>query len=158
MDEFGLIARYFRPLSLGHDGALQLTDDAALLTPPPGCQLAVTKDAISAGVHFIGTEDPAWIAKKLLRVNLSDLAAMGATPLVYFLACILPKDTTEAWIARFTEGLREDQAEFAIHLAGGDTISTHGPLSLSNRAVRPRPQTQRRPTRRYDLRLWHAGR
>ena len=135
MNEFSLIQKYFAPLARVYDGSLQLTDDAALLDVPEGKQLVITKDAISAGVHFIGNEDAALIAKKLLRVNLSDLAAMGATPLCYFLAIMLPKNIEEVWIARFAEGLAEDQRRYDIHLAGGDTISTHGALSFSITAV-----------------------
>src|SRR5579872_6831668 len=91
MDEFSLIETYFKPLARGFRGSLNLTDDAAIVDVPVGSELVVTKDAISAGVHFIGDEDAKLIAKKLLRVNLSDLAAMGAKPLCYFLALMLPK-------------------------------------------------------------------
>ncbi len=131
MDEFSLIRTYFAPLAKGFPGSLNLTDDAGLLDIPPGKQLVVTKDAISAGVHFLGSESPDLIARKLLRTNLSDLAAMGAEPLAYVLALMLPKDTDEAWFAAFATGLREDQERYGIHLAGGDTTVTHGTLSLS---------------------------
>lgn len=135
MHEFDLIHRYFRPLAQGFSGSLNLGDDAALIQAPEGHELVITKDAISAGVHFIGHEDAALVAKKLLRVNLSDLAAKGATPLCYFLALMLPRDTEEAWVKRFAEGLAEDQKLFNIHLAGGDTIATRGPLSCSITAL-----------------------
>ena len=134
MDEFGLIARYFAPLATGAE-ALGLKDDAALLTPPPGMQLVITADALNAGVHFLGTEDPALIARKALRVNLSDLAAMGAAPWRYFLTLALPAATDAAWFERFAAGLAEDQETFGIALAGGDTTATHGPLSLSITAL-----------------------
>ncbi|MDX1975935.1 MAG: thiamine-phosphate kinase [Rickettsiales bacterium] len=135
MDEFALIKTYFSPLGVAYSGSLNLSDDAAVITPPPGCDLVVTKDAISEGVHFIGNEDPALIAKKLLRVNLSDLAAMGATPVAYFLAVILPRNTSVIFVERFAEGLNEDQTSYGIALAGGDTISTHGTLSFSLTAL-----------------------
>ena len=131
MDEFELISSFFKPLARGYDGSLGLTDDAALITPPPGCELVVTTDAICSGIHFIGTEDAALIAQKLLRVNLSDLAAMGAKPLAYVLSLQLPKDTSPNWVKSFAQGLHSDQEQFGIHLAGGDTTSSYGPLSCS---------------------------
>jgi thiamine-monophosphate kinase len=133
--EFDLINTYFKPLAKGFPGSLNLTDDAAVLDIPAGFQLIITKDAISQGVHFIGNEAPSLIAKKLLRTNLSDLAAKGTTPYCYFLAGMLPKNTDEAWIKSFTSGLAEDQKLFGIHLAGGDTTSTLGSLSLSITAL-----------------------
>jgi thiamine-monophosphate kinase len=135
MNEFDIIKNYFAPLARGHTGSLNLTDDAALIDTPAGFELAITKDAISEGVHFLGSEDPPLIAQKLLRVNLSDLAAMGAKPYVYFLAIMLPKSAHEGWIERFAEGLRQDQERFGIHLAGGDTIATQGSLSFSITAL-----------------------
>ena len=142
MNEFDLIATYFRPLTSGFSGALGLVDDAALLTAPEGKELVITKDAISEGIHFIGDEDPALIAQKLLRTNLSDLAAKGAAPWVYFLAMMLPKDTKPLWIERFAEGLAEDQTQFSIHLAGGDTTATLGMKSFSITAIGTVPTGQ----------------
>lgn len=126
MDEFGLIKKYFAPLAKGFSGGLNLSDDAALIDTPKGQQMVITKDAICEGIHFIGDEAPALIAKKLLRVNLSDLAAKGATAHCYFLAIMLPKNTEEKWLEEFAAGLAEDQKEFSIHLAGGDTTATKG--------------------------------
>ena len=85
-----LIARHFKPIAR-HPGALGLTDDAALLTPPPGHALVVTADAIVGGVHFFPDDPPEAIAKKALRVNLSDLAAKGAKPAGFVLTLALPK-------------------------------------------------------------------
>jgi thiamine-monophosphate kinase len=127
--EFSLIARHFRPLA--GPGALNLLDDAALLTPPPGSQLVLAADAMVAGVHFLPDDPPETIGCKLLRVNLSDLAAMGAEPLGYLMTIALTPGTEEAWLAAFTAGLAADQAEFGLHVLGGDTVSTPGPLSLS---------------------------
>ncbi|MGC8476454.1 MAG: thiamine-phosphate kinase [Acetobacteraceae bacterium] len=131
--EFALIARHFRPLA-GPAG-LGLTDDAALLDPPPGRALVLTVDTMVAGVHFLPDDPPDLVARKLLRVNLSDLAAKGATPLGYLLALSVPRATPEAWFAAFAAGLAQDQAAFAIPLLGGDTTSTPGPVSLSLTAL-----------------------
>ena len=90
--EFELIARYFRPLAAGREGALGLADDAALIDIPAGRRLVVTADALVAGVHFLPEDPPDLIARKMLRVNLSDLAAMGAAPLAYVMTCCLPRD------------------------------------------------------------------
>ena len=146
MNEHDLINAYFVPLSKSFSGGLGLQDDAAILDIPAGQDLVVTKDAISAGVHFIGDEDPALIARKLLRTNLSDLAAMGAAPLCYFLAIALPKPISEHYIARFAQGIAEDQREFNIHLAGGDTIATLGApiFSLTAHGLVPKGQALRR--------------
>ena len=127
--EFGLIARHFRPLA--GPGALDLLDDAAVLTPPPGRELVITADAMVAGVHFLPDDPPDLVGRKLLRVNLSDLAAKGAVPLAYLMTVSAPRDTPDAWFAGFAAGLAQDQAAFGITLLGGDTTSTPGPVSLS---------------------------
>ena len=127
--EFGRIARHFRPLAGA--AALALDDDAALLDPPPGLQLVLAADAMVAGVHFLPADPPDLVARKLLRVNLSDLAAMGADPLGYLLTVSVARDTPEAWFAAFSAGLAADQAEFGVALLGGDTTSTPGPVGLS---------------------------
>jgi thiamine-monophosphate kinase len=133
--EFELIEKYFAPLAGGAAGALGLTDDAALLTPPAGRDLVLTADAMIEGVHFVPDQPPGLVARKLLRVNLSDLAAMGAVPLGYLVTAAWPETKDEAWIAEFAEGLAEDQAVFPVHLLGGDTTRTPGPLALSLTAV-----------------------
>ena len=127
--EFSLIARHFRPLA--GPGALDLRDDAALLMPPPGRELVLTVDAMVAGVHFLPDDPPDLIGRKLLRVNLSDLAAKGAVPLSYLMTVSAPKDTPDAWFAGFAAGLAQDQARYGVTLLGGDTTSTPGPVSLS---------------------------
>ena len=127
--EFALIARHFRPLA--GDGALDLSDDAALLDPPAGHQLVLAADAMVAGVHFLADDPPETIGRKLLRVNLSDLAAMGATPLGYLMTCAFPRGTAEDWIAAFARGLAEDQREYKLTVLGGDTVSTTGPATFS---------------------------
>ena len=129
--EFEIIAKYFAPLTGGAPGAEGLTNDGAVLTPRPGLGLVVTVDAMVAGVHFLPDDPPETLGRKLLRVNLYDLAAMGARPLGYLLVTAFPKGTDESWIAEFAAGLAQDQAEFGVHLMGGDTVSTPGPLTLS---------------------------
>jgi thiamine-monophosphate kinase len=127
--EFSLIGRHFRPLA--GPGALDLRDDAALLMPPPGRELVLTADAMVAGVHFLAGDPPDVIGRKLLRVNLSDLAAKGAVPLSYLMTVSTPKDTPDDWFAGFAAGLAQDQAIYGVTLLGGDTTSTPGPISLS---------------------------
>jgi thiamine-monophosphate kinase len=140
MNEFNIIEKYFAPLAKNNPGALGLSDDAAIITPHPFYQLIVTKDAITENVHFFSDDAPGDIARKLLRVNLSDLASMGATPLYYFLACIFPRNVTEQWIKQFAEGLAADNKAFQISLMGGDTTTQDGPLSLSLTAIGEIPE------------------
>lgn len=128
-DEFGIIARHFAPLA-GAAG-LGLLDDAAVFAPPAGRALVVSADALVGGVHFLDDDPAELVARKLLRVNLSDLAAMGAVPLCYFVTVAVPADTPETWFAEFARGLAADQAQFGLWLGGGDTSSTPGPVSLS---------------------------
>lgn len=127
--EFSLIARHFRRLA--GPGALDLSDDAAVFDAPPGRTLVAAADAMVAGVHFLEGDPPETIGAKLLRVNLSDLAAMGAAPLGYLLTVALPRGTPEAWIAAFVDGLAADGGRFGVHALGGDTVSTPGPTTLS---------------------------
>jgi len=127
--EFVRIARYFKPLA--GPGGLELGDDAAVFAPPVGRELVVAADAMVAGVHFLADDPPDLVARKLLRTNLSDLAAMGAVPFGYLLTVSVPRGTPDAWFAAFSAGLAQDQAEFGVALLGGDTTSTAGPVSLS---------------------------
>jgi thiamine-monophosphate kinase len=127
--EFARIARYFRPLA--GPGALDLLDDAAVLAPPAGRELVIAADAMVGGVHFLPDDPPDLVARKLLRTNLSDLAAMGADPLGYLLTVSVPRATPDAWFAAFAGGLARDQEEFGLFLLGGDSTSTPGPVSLS---------------------------
>jgi thiamine-monophosphate kinase len=126
--EDNLIARYFRPLATD-PGALGLIDDAAILAST-GQDLVVTTDAIVEGVHFLPNDPPDTIARKALRVNLSDLAAKGATPAGFVLTLAL-RDAGEAWLAPFAEAIGEDATTFGCPLLGGDTVSTPGPLMIS---------------------------
>lgn len=125
-----LIARHFAPLATD-PGALGLSDDAALIKPPPGCELVLKADAIVSGIHFFDDDAPQTIAAKALRINLSDLAAKGARPLGYLLSLALPATIGEAWLAAFTQGLREDAATYKCPLFGGDTVRSPGPVMVS---------------------------
>lgn len=126
--EDDLIARYFRPLATD-PGAFGLVDDAALLNQS-GDDLVVTTDAIVEGVHFLPDDPPDTIARKALRVNLSDLAAKGASPAGFVLTLAL-RDAADKWLAPFACALGEDAADFGCPVLGGDTVSTPGPLMIS---------------------------
>src|SRR3954453_3745432 len=126
--EDSLIARYFRPLATD-PGALDLTDDAAILKSSAD-ELVVTTDAIVEGVHFLSDDPPDSIARKALRVNLSDLAAKGSAPAGFVLTLAL-RAPDDAWLTAFAHGLGEDATRFQCPLLGGDTVSTPGPLMVS---------------------------
>src|SRR5258707_5090684 len=117
-----LIAEYFAPIAR-HPGALGLTDDAAVLTPPPGYDLVLTKDAIVAGVHFFPDDPADAVARKALRVNLSDLAAKGATPAGFLLALALPESVGDGWLKSFAEGLGADADTYACRLLWCETLT-----------------------------------
>jgi thiamine-monophosphate kinase len=125
-----LIARFFKPLAT-HAGALGLSDDAAFIKPPPGCDLVLKTDAIVGGVHFFPDDAAHTVASKALRVNLSDLAAKGAKPLGFLLTLALPKDIGDDWLENFAQGLRGDAVLYACPLFGGDTVRTPGPVTIS---------------------------
>ena len=130
--EDSLIARYFRPIATD-PGAFRLDDDAAALKPN-GDDIVVTTDAIVEGVHFLPDDPPDTVARKALRVNLSDLAAKGAVPAGFVLTLAL-RNADEAWLKPFAAALGEDAAQFNCPLLGGDTVSTPGPLMVSVTAV-----------------------
>jgi len=126
--EDSLIARYFRPLATD-PGAFNLVDDAAILKAQND-DIVVTTDAIVEGVHFLSDDPPDSVGRKALRVNLSDLAAKGATPAGFVLTLAL-RAADEAWLTPFARGLGEDAGLFGCPLLGGDTVSTPGPLMIS---------------------------
>ena len=126
--EDSLIARYFRPLATD-PGAFNLADDAALFKPS-GDDIVVTTDAIVEGVHFLADDPPDTVARKALRVNLSDLAAKGATPAGFVLTIAL-RAVDDAWLTLFARGLGSDAGLFGCPLLGGDTVSTPGPVTIS---------------------------
>ena len=122
MDEFDYIRKYFKPLT--NYIARDLSDDAAVYRPFPNHEIVISTDSLVEGVHFFGIESPIDIAKKALRVNLSDISSMGAKPLFYNLAINIPKIKVDNFIPKFAEGLLEDQEKFKIKLIGGDLTSS----------------------------------
>lgn len=135
--EDSLIARYFKPLA-SDPGAFGLDDDAAALRAA-GEDIVVTTDAIVEGVHFLAGDPPDTLARKALRVNLSDLAAKGATPAGFVLTLAL-RGADDAWLMSFAKALGEDAAHYGCPLLGGDTVSTPGPLMISITAFGRLPQ------------------
>jgi thiamine-monophosphate kinase len=135
LGEFEFIARLLRPLASGVPGAEGLGDDTAHLAPPTGHEIVVTTDALVCGVHFLAHHPPDLIARKALRVNVSDLAAAGSRPWTYQLALALSGDIDDAWLTAFCDGLALDQREYGINLTGGDTVSTPGPLTIAITAL-----------------------
>jgi thiamine-monophosphate kinase len=126
--EDSLIARYFKPIATD-PGAFNLDDDAALLKAT-GEDIVVTTDAIVEGVHFLPGDPPDTVARKALRVNLSDLAAKGAVPAGFVLTLAL-HSIDDGWLKPFAAGLGDDAKSFGCPLLGGDTVSTPGPLTIS---------------------------
>src|SRR4051794_11334382 len=148
--EDSLIARYFRPLATD-PGAFRLDDDAAALKPD-GSDIVVTTDAIVEGVHFLPDDPADTVARKALRVNLSDLAAKGAVPAGFVLTLAL-RNADEAWLKPFAAALGEDVRQFGCPVLGGDTVSTPGPLMISVTAfgrVPPGKMVHRRGARPGD--------
>lgn len=131
--EFKLIKKYFSPLA--GEGSFGFNDDAAEIIPSPNKSLVITQDSLAEGVHFFSDDAPALIAKKALRVNLSDLAAKGAKAKYISLSLGLGKEWNENWVAQFAKGLGEDLKHFDVELTGGDTFMTGGGFILSITAI-----------------------
>lgn len=159
VDEFDLIKNLFVPLTGGRPEALNLADDVALIPGPAGCQWAITKDAMVAGVHFFPDDPPELIARKLIRVNLSDLACKGAEPQFLLLATCFPAGVSPGWLDRFASGLKTDCDAFKVAVIGGDTVATPGPLVLSLTAVGRVPEGTAllRSNARSGDHLWLSG-
>lgn len=158
LNEFELIARFFAPLAAGEPGAFGLTDDAATIALKTGHRMVVTTDTIVSGVHFLPSDPPEAVAAKALAVNLSDLAAMGAIPRAYTLSLALPqawdRDHAESWLDGFADRLALDQREAGVHLIGGDTVASPGPLCVTVTAlgmVRAGKELRRSAARPGDL-------
>lgn len=141
MDEFAYINHYLTKIAVKD----ALRNDGYVLNE----NLVITKDIIVEKIHFLSTCTPCILAKKALRVNLSDIAAMGAHPYGYFLGLVLPKDVTPQWWREFTYSLQEEHKLFDIVLLGGDTTAHAGPIVLSitmfgikNKAVITRAKAQ----------------
>ena len=150
MDEHARIARFFAPLCAAESGAFVLTNDAAMLAAPTGKKLVVTTDSVIEGVHVPLGTSPARIAQKLLRRNLSDLAAMGALPWRYSLNLHTPNATPDAWFSAFARSLAREQKHFGMVLIGGDTTSArksvvHVSATLIGLASRAHPRSGARP-------------
>jgi thiamine-monophosphate kinase len=128
--EFDLIADLFSPLAASA-GALGLKDDAALLNVSPNHELVITTDTVIGGVHFRLEDPPDLVARKALRVNLSDIAAKGAKPVGFVHAFALNDTIDDAYLKRYAAGLAEDIREFNVPLLGGDTTSGPGPLTIT---------------------------
>jgi thiamine-monophosphate kinase len=155
--EDDLIARLFAPIA--GPGALGLKDDAAILEPSPLHDMVLTVDALVAGVHFFPDDPPELIARKALRVNLSDLAAKGATPRGFLLTFAMPASLSDDWLTAFAAGLAQDAAAYALPLLGGDTVRMPGPLTLSVTAFGevPRGRMVQRTTAQADDLLFVTG-
>ena len=125
-----LIARHFRPLAT-HPGALGLADDAAVVKVPPGRELVLTADGVIAGVHFFPDDPPESVARKALRINLSDLAGKGARPLGFLLSIALTRAQRGGWLKRFTAALGADARKFSFPLLGGDTDRTPARVTVT---------------------------
>lgn len=156
LDEFALIERIARRTRARADIVLGIGDDAALLQPAPGQQLAVTADTLNAGVHFPAESAPADIGWKALAANLSDLAAMGAVPAWCTLSLSLPQAEGD-WLDAFADGLFALADASGIAVVGGDT--TRGPLSISITAIGrvPAAQALRRDGARVGDDIWVSG-
>lgn len=129
--EEAIIQGFLAPLAAGYPGAFGLRDDCAAITPARGCDLIVKTDPIAEGVHFSPDARPEDIGWKALAVNVSDLAAKGATPRAYLMALSFPHAPTADWMQRFANGLADAQAAFGMHLIGGDTDRRPGPITVS---------------------------
>jgi thiamine-monophosphate kinase len=129
MKEFELINRFFTGRGITRrDVDLGIGDDCALVTIPDGCQLAVTTDTLVEGVHFFSDISPKALGHRILAVNLSDLAAMGAEPAWISIGLTLP-NVDETWLEQFTEGMHDIAEYYNVQLIGGDT--TQGPLTIT---------------------------
>ena len=152
--EFDRIDRWFRPLCADHAGALNLTDDGAIVSIESGLEVVVTSDAMVESVHFLPQDPPQDIGYKLLAVNLSDLAAMGADPLGYTLNIIVSSERIgESWFEEFSHGLGQAQERYGVTLLGGDSVGSDGPVTLSITAMGVVPRGQaltRRASSRSD--------
>jgi thiamine-monophosphate kinase len=134
--EDSLIRGYFAPLAAGFAGAFGLEDDCAALSPEPGRDIVLKTDAVAEGVHFFATDAPEDIAWKAVAVNVSDLAAKGATPIGYLMSLSFPVPPARAWLERFVAGLREAQERFGMSLIGGDTDRRpNAPVSITVMAI-----------------------
>lgn len=161
MAEFEVIKRYFAPLSATVDApdvVLGIGDDCALISPPEGYDIALSSDTLVADVHFFSDANPEDIGHKALAVNLSDLAAMGATPAWFSLNISLPTTyAVDEWLKPFCAGMQALAQRYSIPLVGGDTTS--GPLTITLQVAGwvPKGQGLRRSGARLNDRLYVTG-
>ena len=152
--EFELIRRYFsRPVA---DAVLAGGDDCALLTLTPGTTLAVTSDTLVSGVHFFPNAKPYALGWKTLAVNLSDLAAMGATPR-WVLLCLTLPETNESWLSAFAAGFYACAEKFSVALVGGDTTRGHLAFSVTAMGEIPAGEALCRHTAEAGDDIWVSG-
>ncbi len=154
--EFELIRKFLAPLATAA-GACGLEDDAALLDMPAGRRSVVTTDTMVESVHFPADGPPDLVARRLLRTNLSDLAAMGAQPEGYLLNLALPDRVDDPWLEAFAAGLAVDQELFGVSLLGGDTVATPGVLTLTITAFGSAAAPVRRSGARPGERIFVTG-
>ncbi len=131
MQEFKIIEKYLKPLTKNHPSALLLQDDAAVISPKSNTQIVLSCDNLVENVHFLENTTPENIAKKLAGRNLSDIAAMGATPLYTMISATLNEKCDETWIAEFCQSLERTNNRYNICVIGGDTSYHKGPINLS---------------------------
>ncbi|AHC73703.1 thiamine-monophosphate kinase [Candidatus Endolissoclinum faulkneri L5] len=162
IDEFDIIAKFFTPLAKDAPGTFGLLEDAAILpTIDSHQEWVVTVESIVCNVHFLPNDPFELIARKALRVTLSDLAAMGAKPYGYTLTIALNRDLSDSCylLEKVSHGLTIDQAEFGIHLIGGDSVSTDGPITLAITAfgITNKAKALRRSAAMPGQDLWISG-
>jgi thiamine-monophosphate kinase len=129
--EFEFIRQRLAPLAANYPGAFDLTDDAAVLSVPDGQEIVVTSDTLIEGVHFLADDPANSVAIKALRVSVSDLSAMGATPSACMLSISWPREGSDEQRERFVDGLAQECAARGISLIGGDTTVTDGPWTVT---------------------------
>lgn len=158
MNEFDFIAKYLKPLTGAE--ALGLKDDAAIIPASTDTEYVITKDALIEGVHFLPNTNPADLAYKILAVNLSDLAAMGAEPRFYLCAAVLNKNIDENWLSQFTASLKEVQGQYDFSLLGGDTTCHEGALmfSITMMGEVPKGKALLRSGAKVGEEVWVSGR
>lgn len=157
--EEAIIQGFLAPLAAGFPGAFGLKDDCALLTPEPGTELVLKTDPVAEGVHFLPDDAPGDVGWKALAVNVSDLAAKGATPIGYLMALSFPAAPSADWLQAFAQGLEQAQQQFGCHLMGGDTDRRPGPVTISITVVGsvPRGGMVRRNTARSGDAVFVSG-
>jgi len=160
ISEFELIDQLLKPLSNGMSGAFGLSDDAAILgSLEEGEVHVVTKDALAVDVHMLADDPPGDIARKALRVNLSDLAAMGAVPTGFFMALCLGRETDDQFVRSFVHGLANDIIRYETPLLGGDVVRHSGPFLVTITAIGKATEAEllRRSGAQVGDGLWVSG-